>query len=145
MDGFRFDTLTRSLGDPHSRRGALRLVAVAVGVLGWQNGEQVAGAHDALLTCKKLKGDKKKKCVKKAKKHNAAERPCWRCHRRHHRHHHSPPPPLVCGTGGPCLAFVTSTTHTGGSLSGLLGGRCNLPATGTGGQSARHLPGLACR
>src|SRR5829696_8683670 len=71
MDASHFDDLARSLASP-SRRTILRRLAGAAfgGMLVPVLGEDVA-AHDALLTCKKLKGDKKKKCVKNAKKHNA--------------------------------------------------------------------------
>lgn len=106
MDGSRFDALTQSFTITGSRRAALRLVAGSVvGVLTWQDREEIS-AHNALLKCKKLKGDKKKKCVKKAKKHNSAV---------------PAPPPPACGTGAPCLVFLTSTTHVGGALGGLVG------------------------
>ncbi len=73
MDADRFDARSRTLSITPSRRGALRGLAGAVctslvgGLL-----VQQTDAHDALLTCKKLKGERKRKCRKKAKKHNAA-------------------------------------------------------------------------
>ena len=71
MDDFRFDTLARSLGTAGSRRRALGgLLTGVFGALGWQQPEG-ATAHDLAATCKKKSGDKKKKCLKKAKKHNA--------------------------------------------------------------------------
>jgi hypothetical protein len=66
MDGFRFDALTRSLATAGSRRRALVLAfsGTLAPLLAWEE----ADAHDALLKCKKLKGERKKKCPKKVKK-----------------------------------------------------------------------------
>jgi hypothetical protein len=70
MDNARFDTLTRSLTNAHSRRGALGgLLAGALTLLGERSEE--AQAHNPLKACKKKSGDAKRKCIKKAKKHNA--------------------------------------------------------------------------
>ena len=59
----------RSLPAAPSRRAALRLLAgLALGPLGpWR----VADAHDALPGCRKKKGKKRKKCLKRARAHNA--------------------------------------------------------------------------
>jgi hypothetical protein len=71
MDGFRFDSLARSLATASSRRRALGgLLAGALGLVGWPGGEDAA-AHDLKAKCKKKSGEAKKKCLKKAKKHNA--------------------------------------------------------------------------
>ena len=71
MDGTRFDSLTRSLTTAASRRRALvAILGGALGLLGWQRGEEAA-AHDPSKACKKKSGQQKKKCLKKAKKHNA--------------------------------------------------------------------------
>ena len=71
MDADRFDTLTRSLAEPRSRRSALSgLLVGSVSLLGWQAGND-ADAHDLLPTCKKKSGKQKKKCIKKAKAHTA--------------------------------------------------------------------------
>ena len=67
MDGYHFDALTRSLTSAGSRRRALALALS--GTLASLLAREDTDAHDALLTCKKLKGDKKKKCLKKAKRH----------------------------------------------------------------------------
>ena len=70
MDGSHFDALTRTLSAPGSRRRAVGgLLVGTLTLLG--NGLEETQAHDLLKKCKTLKGDKKKKCVKKAKAHNA--------------------------------------------------------------------------
>ena len=66
MDAHRFDALTRSLTTARSRRRALALAALFAPLLAWER----AGAHDKRKRCKKLEGDKKKECLRKAKKHN---------------------------------------------------------------------------
>lgn len=74
MDADRFDSLTRTLTTAGSRRRALAL-AIS-GALGSLLTPYDAEAHDALEKCKKLKGDKKKKCLKKAKKHDRRHASC---------------------------------------------------------------------
>jgi hypothetical protein len=74
MDADRFDSLTRSLTAAGSRRRAL---AIALGgalaaLLGYQVEE--IDAHDPSKKCKKKSGKQKKKCLKKAKKHNATHK-----------------------------------------------------------------------
>jgi hypothetical protein len=70
VDSDRFDILTRSLTRAGSRRRALSGVLLgSLGLLGWQGGAGV-GAHDLKDKCKKKSGEAKKKCLKKAKKHN---------------------------------------------------------------------------
>jgi hypothetical protein len=79
MEISRFDDLTRALTESgRSRRGALRLLAGAALALVVGRQPEAAEAHNALKKCKKLKGRSKKKCVKKAKAHNAthAGTPC---------------------------------------------------------------------
>src|SRR5215204_6311507 len=75
MDSDRFDALSRSLSLVPSRRGALRLLAGSAfgGLAILRPGAVVA--HDALKACKKKSGKQKKKCVKKAKQHNASHTP----------------------------------------------------------------------
>jgi hypothetical protein len=74
MDADRFDTISRSLSTTSSRRGALRLLAGSlVGSL-VRLGAGDAEAHNALEKCKKKSGKEKKKCIKKAKAHNATHR-----------------------------------------------------------------------
>ena len=85
MDAARFDALARSLTSAGSRRRALALALG--GVLAPLLPRKDAEAHNALLKCKKLKGDRKKKCVKKAKKHNAAHAS------------ETPPPGPTCSDG----------------------------------------------
>lgn len=72
MDAERVETLQRSPSTHPSRRGALRLLAgSALGsLLGWREPE-LGDAHDLSTRCKKRKGDKKKTCLKQARKHNA--------------------------------------------------------------------------
>ena len=71
MDASRFDRLTRSLSTADSRRRVLGgLLLGALGLLGSQ-GVEDAAAHNPLASCKKKSGKAKKKCVKKAKAHNA--------------------------------------------------------------------------
>ena len=69
MDADRFDTLIRSLPTGGSRRRML--VAALAGVAGLLGLVRTDTAgHNALKSCKGKKGDKKKKCLKKAKEHN---------------------------------------------------------------------------
>jgi hypothetical protein len=71
MDAVHFDGLTRSFGATGSRRRALGgLLTGALGPLGWHPADDAA-AHDTSKKCKKLKGDKRKTCRKKATKHTA--------------------------------------------------------------------------
>jgi hypothetical protein len=72
MDAEGFATLLRSFSATPSRRGALRLVASsALGLLGWSTAPE-ATAHDLVKKCKKFDNKtKRKKCLKKAKQHNA--------------------------------------------------------------------------
>jgi hypothetical protein len=72
MDGSRFDALTRSFTAAGSRRGTLSaLLVTSLGLLGW-NGPTPVQAHDLFKKCKKIQDkNKRKKCVKKAKKHKA--------------------------------------------------------------------------
>src|SRR5687768_14374246 len=72
MDDIRFDALTRYLMLTGSRRQTLTAtLGGALGLLGW-HAAQDASAHDLKKKCKKKSGEAKKKCLKKAKKHNAA-------------------------------------------------------------------------
>jgi hypothetical protein len=70
MDADRFDALLRSLFRFPSRRSALRLLAGLLLGSPLALGITDADANDTLKKCKKIK-DKRKKCVKTAKKHNA--------------------------------------------------------------------------
>jgi hypothetical protein len=70
MDSARFDSLTRTLIAAGSRRQALAALVGSLGLLGW-HGTENAAAHNPLKTCKKKSGQQKKKCLKKAKQHNA--------------------------------------------------------------------------
>jgi hypothetical protein len=71
MDPTRFDRLTKSLSVSGSRRRAFGgLLAGVIGLLGWPEMDE-AGAHDARKKCKNKSGQQKKKCLKKAKQHNA--------------------------------------------------------------------------
>ena len=82
MDGSHFDRLTRSLPLASSRRRAVAgLFLGSLGLRSWRNAKD-ADAHDLLTACKKKSGKQKKKCLKKAKAHNAqhaAEPPAPPC------------------------------------------------------------------
>src|SRR5687767_2533669 len=69
MDAGRFDTLTRAFTTARLRRGTLvSLLGGALGLVGLTETD----AHNALKRCKKIEDkDKRRKCKKKAKKHNA--------------------------------------------------------------------------
>ena len=72
MDATRFDTLVRSLSAVGSRRRAVALaLGAAIGLRGLLDRETVE-AHNALTACKKKSGKARRKCLKKAKKHNAS-------------------------------------------------------------------------
>lgn len=75
MDDTRFDALTRSLATP-SRRRLLRALVTTLSGAGLAAGtDQAVPAHDLAATCKKRKDKaKRKKCLKKAKAHNAAHK-----------------------------------------------------------------------
>jgi hypothetical protein len=92
---------SRTLSTAQSRRGALRLLAGStVGLLGWQ-GFGSTEAHDARKKSKKKSGQQKKRCLKKAKQHNATH-PC-----------------AGQPVGAPCLPFAGAgaTCSPGNSLS----------------------------
>ena len=72
MDADRFESLLRSLSPSPSRRRALRLLAGLVLGSPLALGTPGTDAHDTSAKCKKLADkDKRKKCLKKAKKHLA--------------------------------------------------------------------------
>jgi hypothetical protein len=108
MDSARFDRLTRSLGTAASRRWALAAVlSGSLGLLGRQGMNDTA-AHDLKKTCKTKSGDAKKKCLKKAKRHNA-------------QHANETAPPAGCPTGTqacgieclkPCTGFTSRNPFT---------------------------------
>ena len=108
MDQNRFDTLTRSLTTTGSCRRAL--IAVLSGALAPLVAREDTGAHNPLLTCKKLKGEKKKKCLKRAKRHNT-------------QHAREAPPP-----GPTCTDGVQNGSETGVDC----GGACPRCASGQG-------------
>ena len=158
MDSVRFDILSRTLSTSPSRRIALRLLTgSALSLLGWHAVEDTT-AHNALTACKKKSGKAKKKCLKKAKAHNAT-----------HTVAVSPPPPpgpcadgvrngnesdidcggtclrcvndKFCGTRDDCqTALCTSgrcvscTTDT--SCNGDINGKCFCQQTANGGPKA---------
>jgi hypothetical protein len=78
MDANRFDAISRSLATMPSRRMVLRLLAGSAlgGTLGWLHNEESA-AHDAREDCKKKSGRAKRRCLKRAKAHNATH--CGPC------------------------------------------------------------------
>lgn len=71
MDGSQFDTLARSLGNASRRTMVRRLASAALaGILPLVRGEETdaaKSARNALKRCKKLKGKKKDKCIRRAK------------------------------------------------------------------------------
>ena len=132
MDANRFDSLLRALSPAPSRRHVLRGVLLgSLGFIGRTSAEE-AMAHDPRLKCKKLKGDTKKKCLKKVKKHNA----------RHAKEAPPtgtstmpPPPPFCadkadftpCGAGQQCSGGVCARPPTCLTTSDLTV-TCNLPS-----------------
>jgi hypothetical protein len=86
MESRRFDGLVRVLSHREIRRGVLAAaIGGAVGLLGLAAPD--TSGHNALKKCKGKTGDKKKKCLKKAKAHN--------------RKHQTEPEP-ECQTDGDC-------------------------------------------
>lgn len=111
MEADRFDALARSLTNPRSRRGALGgLLLGTLGLLGVRS-EEVA-AHNPKAKCKKKSGKAKQKCVKKAKKHNAA-----------HANETPPLPPLECLTVANCP--VPTAPHPCFQAT-CIAGRCGI-------------------
>jgi hypothetical protein len=106
MDADCIESLLRSLAHSPSRRQALRLLVGSVfsRLIARRAGD--VAAHDALLTCKKLKGDKKK-CLKKARKH-------MRTHARQ----------LLPGCTRQCAGKSCGDDGCGGSCGPCVGGNC---------------------
>jgi hypothetical protein len=143
MDPNRFDTLLRYFSATPSRRDALQLLASsALGLLGWAATSE-ATTHNTLNKCKKLKNKaKRKKCLKKAKAHNAthtAQDPTVQL---------PPPDPCAgkaegasCGTdraccGGTCVNLRTNPNHCG---------RCGYTCSpNSAGSAICHNGGCAC-
>ena len=100
MDGTQFDALARFVGVPTTRRLAVRsftggTLGAALALLGLAPGPEETAAHDTRKKCRKLKGRKKKACLKKARKHAA----------RHAGENQPPPPPPPGGDQAPpCTA-----------------------------------------
>jgi hypothetical protein len=112
MDGIRFDALARSLSIPGSRRRALGgLLLGSLGLLSRTEAED-AIAHNLKAKCKKKSGEAKKKCLKKAKKHQAT---------------HSGPPSTLSGGSGctpDCAGKACGDDGCGGSCD-CTGGTCD--------------------
>jgi DNA-binding beta-propeller fold protein YncE len=69
------DKIVSLFGIQTSRRTALGAIGAAVGCGAGTDRPELANAHDALTKCKKINDKKKrKKCTKKAKRHNATHR-----------------------------------------------------------------------
>jgi hypothetical protein len=114
MDADRFDTLSRTLSQTPSRRGALRLLAgFTVGGL-LSLGVTETEAHDARPACKKKSGKQKKKCLKKARKHNAA-------------HLRETPPQATCATA--CAVPACQRCQNGTCVAANQGQPCANSAT----------------
>ena len=137
MDANRFDVLSRSFFASPSRRTALRLlIGSALGTVIGHRGEESA-AHNALKTCRKKSGKQKKKCLKKARAHNATHRSDGP--------QTAPPPACVpdctgktcgddgCGgTCGPCTdGTCTDGTCTCAGGMEVCQSRCVSPCSGT--------------
>jgi hypothetical protein len=109
------DTLACFLAGTPRRRGARRHLAGAAlgGVVGWL-ADGAADAHNALQACKKKSGKAKKKCIKKAKKHNAT--------------HATPPPPArVNLTTPPATAMAAACkAHAILNRRAVLGGAASV-------------------
>jgi hypothetical protein len=85
MDGSGFDRIVRALAASSARRQALRATVVGLFAAAMAQVSEDSAAHDKLKNCKKIRdNDKKKQCIKKAKKHNL----------QHTSETTSPPPPL---------------------------------------------------
>jgi hypothetical protein len=111
MNANRFESILRSLSRSSSRRGALGLLAGLVLGRPHTFGSAEIAAHDAMKKCKKIDAkDKKKKCVKRAKQHNATHRTAV------------PPPAPTCTDG------VKNGAETGIDC----GGACPRCANGQG-------------
>lgn len=96
MDGKQFDALARLVGEPTDRRLAVRsftggTLGAVLALIGVVPGPEEAAAHNKFKKCKKLKGRKKKACLKKAKKHAA-------------QHANETPPPPQGDQAPPCTA-----------------------------------------
>ena len=154
MDHRQFDNLARSVATltrTSSRRAVARKLATfsLAAALGSRIRLEEAEAHNALTACKKKSGKQKRKCIKKAKAHNAT--------------HRVPPPILIVdppppedksctngatACGGACVDTKNDPNHCGGC-----GQRCleQAPATcGTTGQCVagscqRYEAGTICR
>jgi hypothetical protein len=124
MDDSQFDDLVRALANP-SRRTILRRLASSAlgGILVPVLADNATEAHDLLAKCKKLQGDKKKKCLKKAKKHNAT--------------HTTPSPPGGGGDGSqqgdpdPCAGVQCPDEPPCGRNGTCAGGVCQRYGGGT--------------
>jgi hypothetical protein len=150
MDANSLDALARALAAPGRRRSLLRLLTGgAVGLATWQLTEPAQRV--AAKKCNKIADkQKRRRCRKRAKQRNSCARTCAGCCDTSDgcragttkavcgtdgarcqqctgdqvcTNGNCAPP--GCGAGGPCLVFLTSTTHDGNlqgtSASGLLG------------------------
>lgn len=117
MDAACFDDLARSFTETRPRRGIARGL-VGLGVMNalapWRPNNAASRKKHKKKKCKGKKRKCGKKCIPKANCCKSADcgaiETCTSgdC------------VPLVCGNGGACRVFVTSTTHNG-NLGGLLG------------------------
>jgi hypothetical protein len=158
MDAARFDALAKSLITARSRRRVLGgLLAGALGLLALRAEE--TEAHNPIKACKKKSGDAKKRCIKKAKKHNAKHAAdctpttcaaqgkncgsiadgcggtlsCGSC---------SPTPPQTCGGGGTanvCGCTPNNVACTFGNPAAC----CSQACCADGIESAVCAPGVA--
>ncbi len=123
MDQDRFDDLARSLTTATPRRSAVRGLAggLLAGVFSWHSNHG-AEANDKLKKCKKFEGDKKKKCIKKAKKHK--DQPA-----------NESPQPIVCG-GVTCPdGQVCCPDQKCGARCCANGEACNVVCSGPNGNN----------
>jgi hypothetical protein len=118
MDSARFDSLTRTLAATGTRRRALAALAGSLALRGWHGGEDV-DAHNPLKACKKKSGKQKKKCLKKAKAHNATHAVV------------APPPPPTCAEQCPSTCNLCVYRKGGGApfCSDEYGAHCEHTCT----------------
>ena len=140
MDHRQFDNLARSLATltrTSSRRAVARKLATfsLAAAFGSRIRLEEAEAHNALKACKKKSGKQKKKCIKKAKAHNAT--------------HTVPPPPPGCGAGTICrnasctgsVARSEARCDSSGSCPPSTEESCGLFKCSAGGNACRDTCG----
>lgn len=117
MDDSRFDALTRRVTTRLTRRTNLGLLAGAsLPLLGLS--ESADAKKKKITLCFNGQTVKKpKKQARKLQKKGATKGAC---------------DPTLCGNGGPCTVFLTSSSFTGSEIGGLAGGDANCATLASG-------------